>query len=127
VRLLCSGHTAAVVLVSASVARVYRRCPAEVEEEEKSMRHRFPVKPVLAGLVALAVGAVVLALVLSGSSSDAGSAKPSAAGSGKGGTIPHITVGFQYTIPVLDPSKADITYQVIGLSLERLERVSPDG
>jgi peptide/nickel transport system substrate-binding protein len=90
------------------------------------VKHRFPVKPVLAGLLALAVCAVVLALVLSDSSSDAGSAStPAASGGGK--TIPHLNVGLQYSIPSLDGSKSASAYQVFGLSLDHVERVNPEG
>lgn len=89
------------------------------------MRRRFRLGPALA-VVAVAAIVVVGLVVALGSGSGSGS-KSSAANDGSAQSIPQINVGLQYTIATLDASKTDADYQTLGLALETLVRVTPDG
>lgn len=90
------------------------------------MRRRFRLGPVVAVLAAVVVVAVLVVALTSGSGSDSASSSSAPAG-GSGQPISQVTVGLEYQIPTLDDTKNTSLFQTLGLSLETLVRVSPQG
>jgi peptide/nickel transport system substrate-binding protein len=90
------------------------------------MRRRYRLGPVIAVIAAVVAAVVLVVALTSGSKSDSTSSSSASAGRSDQ-VIPQLNVGLQYQIPTLDATKAGAYYQTLGLALETLVRVSPQG